>query len=202
MSTKIYFGARIPHGIAEAYRLILKAKPEVEAIAQRIQNEAIAWLVVKSEETENPITPCAAWFQIEGARMKCRAKGLRHLYDFDFELALFPRTRDCLAIPYTDSREMQSWFGELPFVQEYGYWNNTDKPDSVSQRDWGTRKRAWDKAFRNRANETCLVFDFVKASNLDFPKPGAEWDKLKAEAVVKVAEAKVMREEARSRLGL
>jgi hypothetical protein len=29
------------------------------------------------------------------------------------------------------------------WVESYGYWDNTDKPNSISDREWNRRKRAW-----------------------------------------------------------
>ena len=34
---------------------------------------------------------------------------------------------------------------EAGVVTEYGYWNNTDQPDGMSDDDWDERRRAWDK---------------------------------------------------------
>ena len=31
-------------------------------------------------------------------------------------------------------------------MKEYGYWNNTDKPDEISSKDWNKRRVNWDKA--------------------------------------------------------
>ena len=31
-------------------------------------------------------------------------------------------------------------------MKEYGYWNNTDKPDEISAKDWNKRRINWDKA--------------------------------------------------------
>lgn len=30
-------------------------------------------------------------------------------------------------------------------MQEYGYWNNTDKPEDISSKDWNKRRVNWDK---------------------------------------------------------
>lgn len=30
-------------------------------------------------------------------------------------------------------------------VMDYGYWNNSDKPDDVSSVEWKNRRKAWDK---------------------------------------------------------
>ena len=193
MSTKIYYGARIPYGIAEAYKLLMAAKPEARAIAQDEQNKTIASVVMLGKGEQSALR---AWLDLERARHKCRREGLRHGSDYDFEVSLFPRTRDTLAIPYTEEPRLLDWFFALPFVQEYGYWNNSDKPDSIPQREWGTRKRAWDRAFYSRPNETDLTMTIVKTDVLDFPRPGPEWEKLKAWAVEDLAERDKLRSEA------
>lgn len=37
---------------------------------------------------------------------------------------------------------------ELPHVEEYAYWNNTDHPDEMTRRQWLARRRAWEKTFK------------------------------------------------------
>lgn len=32
---------------------------------------------------------------------------------------------------------------ELPFVEDFGYWNNTDKPDELTEDEWSDRCEAW-----------------------------------------------------------
>lgn len=33
------------------------------------------------------------------------------------------------------------------FVQEYGYWNNSERPEGIGKREWRRRKRAWETVF-------------------------------------------------------
>lgn len=35
-------------------------------------------------------------------------------------------------------------FGQFEEVEDFSYWNNTDKPDDVSKRQWNQRRKAWD----------------------------------------------------------
>src|SRR5690606_29242766 len=67
--------------------------------------------------------------------------------DFSFALTLFPRYNDILGIVFTHHHPFrEDWFN-LPFVKEYGYWNNVDKPDNVSEYKWRQRYKDWDNAF-------------------------------------------------------
>lgn len=37
----------------------------------------------------------------------------------------------------------------LPFIQDYSYWNNTDKPHHISEKKWEERRKKWNKVFEN-----------------------------------------------------
>jgi hypothetical protein len=39
------------------------------------------------------------------------------------------------------------------WVEEYGYWNNTDQPDGMSNREWNRRSKAWDAVLQPNARE-------------------------------------------------
>ena len=39
---------------------------------------------------------------------------------------------------------MKKVFSEHPNVEYYGYWNNSEGPDDVSEADWEKRKEDWD----------------------------------------------------------
>lgn len=34
---------------------------------------------------------------------------------------------------------------ELPYIKEYGYWNNTDKPDELTEEEWDERRSDWNE---------------------------------------------------------
>lgn len=70
--------------------------------------------------------------------------------DFDYEvsLSLFPLTDKILGIPYTTNKALKSCITDNSKVSEYGYWNNTDCPDSISEDAWEVRKKDWDEIFK------------------------------------------------------
>lgn len=53
---------------------------------------------------------------------------------------------------------------KIPRLEEYGYWNNTDKPDGVTNQEWGQRKRIWNK-FIEKWDSNYLVLDIVNTDN-------------------------------------
>lgn len=34
---------------------------------------------------------------------------------------------------------------KLPYIKEYGYWNNTDKPDELTEEEWDERRSDWNE---------------------------------------------------------
>jgi len=42
-------------------------------------------------------------------------------------------------------RDKFDYLRKIPELEEYGYWNNTDKPKHISTRSWRARGRFWDR---------------------------------------------------------
>lgn len=61
---------------------------------------------------------------------------------FDFKVCYLPMEDKTLGIPYGENHEMTSAF--LKEVHDYGYWNNTDRPESISELEWKQREKDWD----------------------------------------------------------
>jgi hypothetical protein len=70
----------------------------------------------------------------------------RSTNDFGFSISLLQGPGKLLGIPYAQHKEFKKLLEELPGYKEYGYWNNTDAPDGMCARTWGSRKKAWDSA--------------------------------------------------------
>lgn len=71
-------------------------------------------------------------------------------YDFDCQITFIPIKDKILAMVFTEQRLLEEVFsGHLsiagPQVHEYGYWNNSDKPDSISEEEWDKRAQDWDE---------------------------------------------------------
>lgn len=59
-------------------------------------------------------------------------------------LALFPYGGHTLLIPYGDC-DMIRLLCDFPELKDFSYWNNTDRPENVSEQEWNIRKSAWDQ---------------------------------------------------------
>lgn len=79
-----------------------------------------------------------------------------YLTNTTFTLCLYPQGRHIMGVTFTEISAWHDLWMASAGIEEYGYWNNTDRPDDVSSREWSRRKRAWDAAvgdwrFKDRA---------------------------------------------------
>lgn len=68
--------------------------------------------------------------------------------DFEVEVGIYPTKSKVLAIPFINNDALFKKFYELPGIKDYGYWNNTDKPEDVTARQWTQRKKDWDSVLK------------------------------------------------------
>lgn len=69
------------------------------------------------------------------------------LFDFEFSLHFLPIENDMLVLLYTENKRMRETWEAIEGVEYYGYWNNVDPEEGVTDEDWEQRKSDWDKAF-------------------------------------------------------
>lgn len=167
MSTKIYNGLLIdfPGSFSDLRtELIRLAKEEIKPVAELeftkmfakavfFQMDINAWanrhIVAQNAHTLSEVT-VNVWTIINDEIVSIKTSNKRSpLVDFEFCITLFPLSNKILAIPYCEQKSILSVLKNQPYVKEYGYWNNTDKPDELSDSEWETRSKDWDAAFVN-----------------------------------------------------
>ena len=72
------------------------------------------------------------------------AMEVRNDCHIEVTLALFPYGGHTLLIPYGDC-DMIRLLCDFPELKDFSYWNNTDRPENVSEQEWNIRKSAWDQ---------------------------------------------------------
>lgn len=90
------------------------------------------------------------------------------MVDFAFEIALLPFEGRVYGIVYTEQHPWRERWFEKPFVEEYGYWNNTDAPAQISPEDWAERKRVWTTILATDTLGTPAMLGFTATCTLDF----------------------------------
>lgn len=142
MSTKIYNGFQIN-------------SPDIHRVMQMIKNfrpiaEGYAFALAKTfmshgvQDVTSRIKTMDEWFERRRAVQQLRRDpGV----DTQFQLLLFPYAlHNCFyGIAYVDH---EPWFNawlEQPGVSYFGYWNNTDGPENISEEAWKARGELWDE---------------------------------------------------------
>jgi len=152
MSTKIYYGVSIATSdLKEVLRLVrqyhdehwLKDAYEVKKKFMQIVLSECKNPEEKDEEGINKLSRAESlWWEL---RREIKKTGLRNtVVDTDFQLVVFPYEDKFLGIVYTERGEWFEKFLKMPGVSEYGYWDNTDPLEDVTEEEWEARREAWD----------------------------------------------------------
>lgn len=70
-------------------------------------------------------------------------------YDFKLDVTFFESDKHTLMMVYTECFEYFDALKAMPEVEQYYYWNNTDKPDDISYEDWKARGKEWDSVLHS-----------------------------------------------------
>ena len=63
--------------------------------------------------------------------------------DMECEVVLFPHESGLYGIAYAENRAIENAFFASEGIERFAYWNNTDRPDDISDDDWVSRGRLW-----------------------------------------------------------
>jgi len=67
-------------------------------------------------------------------------------HDFTFSLSVYPFDDFTLLFPICEQKNVIEAVEALQGVEEYGYWNNTDQPDEITDEEWKERGKLWEEA--------------------------------------------------------
>jgi len=171
MSIKIYEGFRMTGSLLENYRKLEGMRPWFQKASY---NRYVRFIAIRATEkldhsvrSGEELAKAPIWLAIE--EFKNRQKDIKDTHhrdpavDFEARVSLYPiANRSTLGIFWCDWFEWRHHFQTQPFIQEYGYWDNTDKPDNLSDNDWACREADWTRA--------CLK------TNMTFNSTGLEMD--------------------------
>jgi len=68
------------------------------------------------------------------------------IFNFSCDISIHPIKNKILGIIFTEQRDIEKMWFRKKIVGEYGYWNNVDPLETVSEKDWDQRRIDWDKA--------------------------------------------------------
>jgi len=132
MSTKIYYGMVYNGSLMEAIETIQKWRNSIEP---NISIKDYSKIREMYEEIKRNLSELESTIQLIPYHDIVLA-----IPFFTEELYLFNRKEN----PMSFEKMYEKFMKETGF-EEYGYWNNTDKPDDVSEDEWDERERVWDE---------------------------------------------------------
>lgn len=160
MSIKIYDGLRMPTMPMAKFQAWLD---NLRIILTPIAHEKINKEIIKRAVDEydlNTFLPnrtvkksnliISAWGDVVGEYSEVKKTKRRNpLVDVECEILFHFRGKFIYMIPYTEVETYKEIIQSLPNIQEYGYWNNTDKPEAISQGEWRQRRNTWNAILNN-----------------------------------------------------
>jgi hypothetical protein len=149
MSTKIYNGTCLPAMSMTALLKFLKSiQPEFKAKMQkRIDTMNIR---VSTFEYDNRTLGLSTETDSISSFFDDYLRDLvkKGYFTPQSEIAIFPLKNKILTIFYGE-RDMEKIWSENKKVKPYGYWDNTDREEGISSKEWAQRKKDWDKVLLN-----------------------------------------------------
>lgn len=158
MSTKIHNGYRIAAaGLLDPFEFLNDLRAVTTGIYRDLLATALARTAtgladaaVRNPEQSSGTQPLTQALQeANRAHREIVRTGQRNpAWDFGFDLVLVadPDDRDWrYALIYTEQDAYTDAWETNPVVNRFGYWNNTDRPDDVTETEWDRRRTIWNR---------------------------------------------------------
>lgn len=173
MSTKIYFAWRIKpihfNGFLDKYRKFIfnnakkvffdyAASMEIEEINNYILNDKIKF---DFKDENKKIEFYRYKLTIQEAIYSSFSDLRLNNCDIDGSLNVWFYKNYFYVIPYCSFQI--SKFKKPPFAEDYCYFNNTDKPRNISQKNWSKRSKIWNEVCLNDWNKYRMEYDIICA---------------------------------------
>jgi hypothetical protein len=158
VSTKIYNGLRFTCDIFELHEHLTVWSRRIAAETKELAGafvvrRAVAWMDLVALGIPTDDLPKTSYLTGAASDLRTRYEKLKQPYpssdpavDFTFDVTIHPVEGRLYGMVFAGQNEWRRSFIEQPFVEAYGYWNNSDGPEDVSEADWLERKRIWDLA--------------------------------------------------------
>lgn len=172
MSTKIYTGFALPSLTTKrALNLLGSLRPAIQALVDQKHRSLLSERIVEyvdgyvlARHLKEALSPAVAeranqtaYFECTGRlqeeQEKCRGGFRREpLIDCDVELGLYmlPKSGKMVGIVHEERVGALEYLLTVPDITEFAYFNNTDRPDELSAREWSRRARIWTQVLRDK----------------------------------------------------
>lgn len=159
MSTKIYDGFRVTGlDYPSLHEELISLGEEARSVAAEEfaswfantivdNNDRAAWRARLGLESDYPVT----YFQVQDLyrerTMKIRSARSRDPeVDWGFEVSFAPAGDGrWLGIPFTEKESLMTCLASRDWHEPYGYWNNSEPPAGLTDREWLARRDEWSR---------------------------------------------------------
>ena len=142
MSTK-YFGYRLKNtSVVNVFNQLKNSKQLfIDVLTNQIKQDFVEYMFYRLDQSI--ITDQKNITQSTIFGLKCDFLSEKNHQIYNIDVCMFPYGHDTLIMDcgdflYTDTIKSFGW-------EDYSYWNNTDKPKDISNREWNHRLKVWDK---------------------------------------------------------
>lgn len=157
MSTKIYNGFRFSfRDLGRIHEVIMEWRADLRVLHQQAANCFVAEIATNmiddefirpgSHRGEMPLMKAINLLWDRQSEIK-KSQRRDPSVDFEFTLSLMPFEDRIYGIVYTEQHEWLRLWMAKPFVEEFGYWDNTDAPEEITDSEWEERARVWSAIF-------------------------------------------------------
>ncbi|HBO6305190.1 TPA: hypothetical protein L4741_004761 [Pseudomonas aeruginosa] len=157
MSTKIHHGRIMRNATLEkALATLVRIRPDFVRASQEAVAKVLARKIVFGRDLAENYTPIdedrdhwsakAVCSRFDEARQNPEDTLKTLDWDFTCSVSVIPHRGDVLMLTYWSNHDAFSDLIESVGFSRYVYQNSTDKPDSISEEEWESRRIAWDEA--------------------------------------------------------
>jgi hypothetical protein len=192
VSTKIYNGYRLAPDTdlwEFTERLRSEGNPRRDALDLEVITAAAESVAARQATVDGKVTERSREAHLMGgyhawdeAMRQLAESRLGDPHQLDVTFIRDPETNRILALLYAGSKIEEVFTGQ-PEVTEYGYWDNTDQPEDVTDEEWEERRVTWDR---------CLGYDPPVRRGVSFQLRGSATDGI-VEMIYREREGIVMR---------
>ncbi|WP_126223547.1 hypothetical protein [Burkholderia ambifaria] len=193
MSTRVYTGFKF---VARELRDIVTAMEGIKASIEKLQREGFlkvyaCMLVTLLDRSQAAVAAGNSEQLVQGMagrrvrdaiyKRQAQVRTTRErdpAVDFEVVLACWYSRKlgEVIGYVYGElSETVLTMLKETGVATEYGYWNNTDRPESVSAREWRMRGKVWDEVLDGKSGQGFQFRYDGEMANMPF-----KWDELQA----------------------
>ena len=201
MSTTVYNGCKFPEGsdLLDIIQRFNEARPQAIALADRIlQKQITAQAINRLDRLIVQATGAAAndsserpdeYTSFSDILSKCFQRTLErrkspdssHHSDIDTaaSIVVIPHATGLYGIFRCNNDEMLGYMKATLGFEDYGWWNNTDEPEGVTEDEWEARGKIWNEILDNEHYVSYLGPEMVlvrKEHDVPYTSPSGVMD--------------------------